>query len=104
MKYFFIMLTITILLVSCEKQASFVACDKSIIENLNMEPSEGLDIGCRLYLSREEYILGVAYRQGNHCMDLTVPLLNCNGESLSTSDEKSLGEFVSSEIIGVRPK
>jgi hypothetical protein len=90
--HFFALVCCICFSLSCEKEepAEFLEsdCDTSILEHLDMIPSDGIGTGCdQFYLGKYEYQEGFLYALGHHCMDYIPTFLNCDGEVVCNQSE-----------------
>ena len=83
-------------------------CIESVLEEHDMVPYTGEDLGCKFFLSMFEFKGKQYFQLGNHCADLVAHLFDCNGTQFCSDGKSALcSEFDQSAryvgIVGMDP-
>ncbi|MEM1327461.1 MAG: hypothetical protein AAGI23_15975 [Bacteroidota bacterium] len=81
-------------MIGCQEEIIAFGCVSNQLEKLGMVESDGVGIGCVMYVELYEYKNKQYYLLGNHCIDMISYPLDCDGNTIcDEGDEELCADF-----------
>lgn len=88
-------------LTSCKKQKIVDDCVADFLEQNEMIPYNDQEIGCQFFVTLHEYKNKQYFVLGNHCADMMLTVVDCEGNDLCASTRKCNRFFEKNESLGI---
>ncbi len=96
-----------LLCASCDKETVTTDCLEQALTDFNMVSYTGQELGCNFFVHQYTFRNRQYYMLGNHCVDMTVSPVDCDGNELCDgNNQQACNRFfrraTNHGIVGIR--